>query len=153
MAPTRFGRACIQVERIWSRLRGRGLAGAAIAGCLLVLGCGSPDRSQPGLRIRVAPTPPTVGQARIIVQVLGDGRVPVSGTVTGRTLPDGSPGPPQTAVESGPNTLSVAEFDFGRSGPWRMVAEVRLLDGAIVRDSTDLTVVDALSPPPDPPEG
>ncbi|NNF28872.1 MAG: hypothetical protein HKN73_16730 [Gemmatimonadetes bacterium] len=151
-ASTRFGRDRSRVEQDWPRSGGR-FTCAVAAASLFILACGSPAPTGPSLRIRVAPTPPAAGTARIIVQVLGDGSVPVSGTVTGRPLPDGRQGPPRVAEESGPRALSVAEFDFPTSGPWRMVAEVRLSNGAVLRDSTDMTVVEALSPPPDPPEG
>ncbi|MDH3223014.1 MAG: hypothetical protein OEO23_04795, partial [Gemmatimonadota bacterium] len=104
----------------------------------------------PSLRIRVAPTPPAVGTARILVQVGGDA-APASGSVTGRPLPDGV-GVSLEAGVSGPATVSVPEFAFTRPGPWRLVAEVRLADGSVLRDSTDVRVVEGLSPAPDPPE-
>ena len=152
-APKRFGPGADRVERVRPR-KGRRVRRLWVpAAGLLLLGCAPPAPAEPGLRIRIAPTPPSVGTARIVVQVVGDTTRPVSGSVSGRPLPDGAQGPLAPAVESGPSALSVPAFDFHTPGSWRLVAQVTLTDGTVVRDSTDVHVVEALSRPPDPPEG
>ena len=110
---------------------------------MALLACGPAADPGPRLRIAVAPTPPTLGEGRVIVRVTPDS-LPVSGgTVRGRPMEEERLRPPHTAEPSGPGAVAVPAFPFDQPGEWRLVAEVALSDGRVLRDSTDVRVVGA----------
>jgi len=115
----------------------------AVAWC--VPGCAPSEPELPHLRIRVAPTPPPVGEARVIVQmpdgVVGEYEV----SVTARPI-DQDHGPSRSAEPVGPNVYAVAEFPLEKSGDWRIVARATPRGGgAVLQDSTTVRVIGGAS--------
>lgn len=115
------------------------LAGAAFVACEPATSTAS------GFRIRASPTPPTVGENRIIVQLPPD--LAEVSAVSVRARPqDGAVGPSHPASASGPDAWAVAGFTFERAGDWRLFAEVTLASGEVRRDSVDMRVVEGADP-------
>ena len=108
---------------------------------LALLACAPAADPGPRLRIAVAPTPPTLGEGRVIIRVTPDSVSVSEARIQGRPLGEGRLGPPFAAEPSGPGALAVPAFPFDQPGEWRLVAEVTLPDGRVLRDSTDVRVV------------
>ncbi|MGI9626680.1 MAG: hypothetical protein ACR2QM_07585 [Longimicrobiales bacterium] len=116
-----------------------GVLGLATA----LLSCGLGESQEPQLTIRVAPTPPTVGDARVIVQLPEGGPQVTAVTVVGRA-PNSDLPIVADGERSGPDLFAVPAFPFLAVGEWRLVAEATTASGEILRDSVGVRVVGGL---------
>ena len=107
-------------------------------------GCG-PGQDQIPMRIGVSPTPPTLGTARVFVQ-LPDSVAPSSVQMVGRR-----PAGDSVTVEASPDGArgyAVPDFPFDEVGHWRIVVRARV--GAVtLADSTRVHVIGGATTNPD----
>lgn len=114
---------------------------AVCAVALGVSGCRSSEPELPRLRIRVAPTPPTVGVARVIVQMPPGVSGEYEMSVMAHPVNEDH-GPSRTAESVGPGVYAVADFPLATPGDWRIVAKATPQEpGPVLEDSTNVRVI------------
>lgn len=118
------------------------LLGSGLAGCR---GEGAVGDTFPGsVEVSVAPTPPVVGPALVIVRVRGhegdpviDADVRLEGTMTHAGMVPVH----ADAVESGAGNYRVDAFEFTMGGDWILRAHIETPDGPSGVHETNLRVV------------
>jgi hypothetical protein len=94
--------------------------------------------------LRFSPTPPSVGPARLLLELTDSVGTPVSGAsirVEGR--PVGEPGRPGSSVQArdeGDGRYVVDEYDFETSGPWILDIRARTTTGLELRREFETSV-------------
>lgn len=109
----------------------------ALVACVLVglPGCrGEPVPGDPSLRLElaIAPTPPGVGAARIIILLSDTAGTPIPGAsirVEGNMSHAGMVPVVDTAEAVAPGRYAVPEFHFNMAGEWVLSARATLPDG------------------------
>jgi len=141
-------RAFVGIEMLATLRKGVVLA---LALPLLLTACrGGPDTGDPSLVLEVAisPTPPTVGPARLIINLRDTAGVPLEGAeirVEGNMSHAGMVPVLATAQEEAPGLYAVSDFRFTMAGDWILTTRATLPDG---RWAQTMTTTQALSPPP-----
>lgn len=128
---------------------------AALAGVLLV-GC----RGEPGpddvpidVEVQVAPTPPIVGPARLLLSIRDSVGAPVEGAevfVEGTMDHPGMVPVGETASDEGEGRYVVPAFDFDMAGDWVLVVRIGLPDGREAVRERRLRVVSGPAPGSEP---
>ncbi len=107
-----------------------------IAGVVLpLLACGNDAGGELTIRVGLSPTPPLVGDARVIVHVVDGDGVPVEGaTVEISATPASTTDRPTPTVasEQGGGRYIVPAFPFARAGEWTLRSTVLTADGRAV---------------------
>jgi hypothetical protein len=123
----------------------------ALALPLLLTACrGAPDTGDPSLvlDLAISPTPPTVGPARLIINLRDTAGVPLEGAevrVEGNMSHAGMVPVLATAQEEAPGLYAVSDFRFTMAGDWILTTRATLPDG---RWAQTMTTTQAVSPPP-----
>ncbi len=114
---------------------------------LLAAGCRgdavdeAPDHE---VRISVAPTPPIVGSARVVVQLSdGEGLAVENAQVTliGDMAHPGMTPVEEDLEQEGGGRYATSDFDFTMGGDWVLSARIQLPDGRRVERSRSVEVV------------
>ncbi len=118
------------VTRVSASLLGR----ATLLSCLALslLACGSGRQEEFQIRVGLSPTPPLVGDVRVIVHVLDGTGTPVEGAaveISGTAADGTSTAGPVVASEQGGGRYVVAAFPFATAGDWTLRTSLQALDG------------------------
>lgn len=114
---------------------------------LLAGGCrGEIETGDPGLilELAISPTPPAVGQARLIISLEDSAGAPVDGAeilVEGNMSHAGMAPVVDTAQAEGPGSYGIADFRFTMAGDWVLTLRATLPDGRWVQVGKATNVV------------
>ncbi len=112
----------------------RQVLGVLLAALLLVNGCRgeATDDLALDVRVSVAPTPPLVGPALVVVELVGEEGAPVEGArvrVEGTMTHAGMVPVLAEAEPTGDGRYRVPEFTFTMGGDWILRVHITLADG------------------------
>jgi hypothetical protein len=134
-----------------NRLSVRHALGVVLGALLLVAGCrGEPSDDLPvEARVSVAPTPPLVGPALVVVELVGEGGAPVDGArvrVEGTMTHAGMVPVLADAEPTGEGRYRIPEFTFTMGGDWILRVHITLPDGREGIRERDVRVVSGPGP-------
>lgn len=104
---------------------------ACLAAVIGLSGCPGEDRPL-ALELRFAPTPPVVGENRVVVQVEDPAGSPIADAdvhLAAVQGPEGRSGPEVELVHQDEGRYAVGEFAFPDPGEWTVEIRVTLADG------------------------
>ena len=96
------------------------------------------------LEVAISPTPPAVGQARLIITLQDTSGAPVEGAeivVEGNMSHAGMVPVVDTAQAEGPGRYGISDFRFTMAGDWVLSLQATLPDGRWVRAQEPTNVV------------
>ncbi|MCJ7630290.1 MAG: FixH family protein [Longimicrobiales bacterium] len=99
------------------------------------------------LELAISPTPPAVGQARLIISLEDSAGAPVDGAeilVEGNMSHAGMAPVVDTAQAEGPGRYGIADFRFKMAGDWVLPLRATLPDGRWVQAGKATNVVGAM---------
>ena len=99
------------------------------------------------LEVAISPTPPAVGQARLIITLQDTSGAPVEGAeivVEGNMSHAGMVPVVDTAQAEGPGRYGISDFPFTMAGDWVLSLQATLPDGRWVRAQEPTNVVGSM---------